>query len=142
MPKIHITKFFQDDIIKEVFRDEDETYIATTTTPYMNLPITNTLRIERLARHPSQIRDRWTNDYRTLDWSEIWDHTWNILPLFKEESPQRIAHLNEAAFYDFTFTPPRPHIRADPTLSKRTTTRGPSKRAIAPPYEEIDLELP
>ena len=64
----------QDDPIKEVFQDEIETNYATTRQPYLELLFLHIVVVEHLEGFANIIRDKWANEFRTLDWLEIRAH--------------------------------------------------------------------
>lgn len=69
--ELRVTKVFQDDLIKEVYRDSLETYYATTKPWSIDLPVVHEILIDKNGKHSRTIRDKWGNDYRTMEWREV-----------------------------------------------------------------------
>ena len=131
--EIKVTKVFQDDPLKEVYKDSLETYYATTKLLPLKLPVTHVILVERFGKRYNELRDKWGNDYRTLDWLEVRDLTWKGIPLFMEVSAKDTARPDTMAFQGETGPQPwKPHEKAVPTASERTTAKGPMFPAMPP----------
>ena len=79
---IHLNKVLQDDPIQEVYKDNLESYYATTKHSRLDMPTTQRVSLEHLDQIGYRLRDSWENDYRTRCWGEIRDLTWEEMPLF------------------------------------------------------------
>ncbi len=56
--EIKVTKVFQDDPLKEVYRDYLETYYATTKHRYLEMPLMHVVIVKRLGEISNRIRDK------------------------------------------------------------------------------------
>ena len=52
-----------------------------------------------------RIRDKWTNEFRSLDWFKIKELLWNVTPLFIEVPTDDTALADETAFHGETVSP-------------------------------------
>ena len=124
---ISVTMVSQDDPIKVVYKDTQEGYYATTRLPTLDLPIAHVLVVEKLVGHRNHIKDQRGNEYRTMEWTKIRNLRWQGRLLFQEVSLGATARPGEMAYHGQTFAPPmREFFREGPTLSERTTLRGPN----------------
>ena len=105
--EIKVTKLFQDNPLQEVFYDSENVYYATTKLPHLQFIVQHTLMLERQTGFESRIIDKFGNNYRTLEWREVRDLTWNGRNLFLETHPSHTARPGpgQAAFSDETRVP-------------------------------------
>ena len=108
------------------YRDTQEGYYATTRLPTLDLPLAHVLVVEKLVGHRNRIKYHLGNEYQMMEWTDIRNLRWQGKLLFLEVSLGTIARPGEMAYQGQTFAPPiREFFREGPTLSERTTLRGP-----------------
>lgn len=85
------------------------------------------LVVEKLVRQRNRIKDQWGNEYQTMEWTDIINLVWQGKPLFLKVSLGATARPGEVAYQGQTIAPPqRKFFREGPTLSEKTTLRGPN----------------
>lgn len=104
--ELRVTKVFQYDLVKEVYRDSLETYYATTKPWSIDLPVAHEILVEKTWKHSKTIRDKWGNNYRTMEWGEVRELTWKGIPLFMEVSAKDTALPGTSAFQGERGPPP------------------------------------
>jgi len=120
-----------------VYRDAIETYHAITRIPRLEMPYTHELVVEWLKGVSHRIRDKWGNEFRSLDWFEIKALTWIGKPLFTEV-PAEDTELPKDTSFHGDIVPPWPTDLGgvEPTPFEGTTFP-PSRPRTHPPEEPI-----
>ena len=135
--EVYVTKVPQDDPFQEIYKDDQNTYFGTTRLLTETLPNLQVLVVESFGGKPSRIRDRFGNEYRTLDWSEVRSLTLKGQPLFTHISPTKTARPNEPAYTAQTIEPSMHNqgFNWAPSLAMWNTPRpvNPAPRPVRPP---------
>ena len=103
--EIPISKVLQDKPLQQVYKDSQNSYFGTTHLTNNALQRFHSLMFEILGGKGSCIIDRWGNEYRTVDWSEVRDLTWKGQPLFTQATPTR-TRPTQSTYSTQTIEPP------------------------------------
>ena len=134
--EIKVTKIFQDNGLHEIFKDSSNNFYATTKLLHTRLPVQHTL-IEEQKDLETRHVDANSNHFRILEWSDIKNLSWKGKPLYGVAYPITTARPGDRAYSTETKVPT--FVKLEPTISERTTGRGPLPPwSMAPTHSERD----